>query len=339
MGTRFTGMKPEISVIFPVGPGANRACFALADILGQSWKSLEVIFLLNGCPSAVREEVCGLQDDRVRVVDLGEEGCLLDALNEGIRLSRGKWLARMDSDDRCDPERLEKTMVPLLSGECDVASCGIELVGALGDGMQRYVDWVNGLTDPEKVSRERFIESPVVQPTVIMARETLLEAGAYQDDGLAEDYSLWLRLLHQGRRFGKVSEALYQWTDRPDRLTRTHPRYGQREMLILKARALANLAEVKERGIVIAGAGPNGKVIASELLAQGIELHGFFEISPKRVGGICRDRPIAGYPEFGTRWRDAVLLSAVGSPGGREKVRAAAEEPGYQEGDDFWCCC
>ncbi|MEN8847709.1 MAG: glycosyltransferase [Akkermansiaceae bacterium] len=83
-------MKPEISVIFPVGPGANRACFALADILGQSWKSLEVIFLLNGCPSAVREEVCGLQDDRVRVVDLGEEGCLLDALNEGIRLSRGK---------------------------------------------------------------------------------------------------------------------------------------------------------------------------------------------------------------------------------------------------------
>jgi len=332
-------MSDLVSVIFPVGPGADEAELALADLREQTWGELEIIVVLNGCPERVRESFCSIDDERVLLIDLGAEGNLLQALEVAIDASRGKWLARMDSDDRCSSHRIERTIVPLLSGECEVASCGIELVGALGKGMQRYVDWVNGLGDAERVSRERFVESPVVQPTVMMAKSTLIEAGAYRDDGLAEDYSLWLRLLHQGKRFAKVSERLYQWKDGPTRLTRTHPRYGQREMLILKGRALAEMEEVKGRGIAIAGAGPNGKVIASELLACGITLHGFFEINSKRVGGVCRDRPVVGYSEFGKRWREAILLSAVGSPGGREKVRQKALEEGYEEGADFWCCC
>ena len=60
---------------------------------------------------------------------------------------------------------------------------------------------------------------------------------------------------------------------------------------------------------------------------------------PGGSGGICRGVPVAGLDEFGTRWREAVLLSAVGVVGGREKVREIAKSQGYGEGDDFWCCC
>jgi len=142
-----------------------------------------------------------------------------------------------------------------------------------------------------------------------------------------------------GMRYGKVEEELYYWYDREGRLTRSHTRYGQREMIALKAQALAELPMVKERGVSLSGAGPIGKVLARELLARGVTVHGFFEVSPKRVGSVCQGRPIASAEECGTRWRDAVLLSAVGVPGGRALVRELAGKVGYREGEDFFCCC
>jgi glycosyltransferase involved in cell wall biosynthesis len=264
---------------------------------------------------------------------------LLDALEAAVAASDGKWLARMDSDDRCASDRLARQMALLESGDCEVVSCRLSLVGALGDGMQRYVDWVNGLDTPQKVARQRFVESPVVQPTVVMAKSLFLEAGGYRRNGFAEDYDLWLRLLEMGARFAKVRESLYQWHDRPDRLTRSDPRFEQRQILELKAAALARLSRVRKDGVVIAGAGPTGKRLGRSLKENGVALRGFFEVSPRRIGGRCQGVPVAGPEDFGRRWRAAVLLGAVGSPGGRDKVRQLAKQAGYREGEDFWACC
>jgi glycosyltransferase involved in cell wall biosynthesis len=332
-------VKGLVSVVFPIGPGVPGAGRALADLLDQSWQSLEIIAVLNGCLPAVRAEFLACRDERLRVIDLGGEPQLMTALDTAVDESRGEWLARMDSDDRCASLRIGEQVRLLMGGSCEVVSCGISLVGALGGGMQRYVDWVNGLDCPELVSRERFVESPVIQPSVMMSKQLFLEAGGYLRNGFAEDYDLWLRLLERGARFGKVPGMLYQWHDREARLTRSDPRFGQKKMLELKADALSRLDRVRKMGVVISGAGPIGKSLAKALLKRGVTLHGFFDVSPGRVGGICRGVPVAGLDEFGTRWREAVLLSAVGVVGGREKVREIAKSQGYGEGDDFWCCC
>jgi len=332
-------MGDLLSVVFPVGPGVPRAGLALDDLLAQTYHDLEIIAVLNGCPEEVRRDFLSRRESRLRVFDLGSEGRLLDALELAVEESRGKWLGRIDSDDRCAPGRFERQVARLEVGDVEVVSCGIELCGALGDGMQRYVDWVNGLDTPEKVARERFVESPVVQPTVVMAKSLFQQAGGYLRNGFAEDYDLWLRLLGRGVRFGKVTEPLYRWHDREGRLTRSDPRFGQKKMLALKARALSELPAVQDRGVAIAGAGPIGKVLGRELKRNGARLHGFFEVNPKRIGSECQGVPIAGPGDFGKQWREAVLLGAVGVGDGRERVRVLGAGVGYREGADFWCCC
>lgn len=332
-------MSDLVSVVFPVGPGVGGAGRALNDLLEQSWTGLEVVAVLNGCEPEVREEFQACRDRRLRVFDLGGTPQLLNALDLAVGECRGNLLARMDSDDRCHPTRIAKQVQLLREGEYDVVSCGISLKNALGEGMQRYVDWVNGLTSAGAVSRERFVESPVVQPTVMMSRKTLEDAGGYLRNDYPEDYDLWLRLLGRGARFGKVGEDLYDWYDRANRLTRSDPRFGQKKMLELKADALSKLPEVRARGVVISGAGPIGRVLGRELKKFGVVVHGYFEVSPKRVGRNCQGVPIAGLDCFGERWRDAILLSAVGVAGGRDRVRELATGAGYREGLDFWCCC
>ena len=148
-------------------------------------------------------------------------------------------------------------------------------------------------------------------------REALLEAGGYRCCGWAEDHDLYLRLLARGMRFGKVPEVLLDWRDGPGRLTRTHPDYAEAQVWRMKAHHLAQLTKVETQGVVICGAGPIGKRLGRLLRAAGVTVHGFFEVHPRRIGQRIGGVPVAGPEEFGARWREAVLLSAVGVDGGR----------------------
>jgi phosphoglycerate dehydrogenase-like enzyme len=107
----------------------------------------------------------------------------------------------------------------------------------------------------------------------------------------------------------------------------------------MRAHYLAEIPAIRERGVVIAGAGPIGKSLARELLALGITVRGFFDVHPRRLGEKIHGAEVAGLRDFGRRWREAVLLSAVGLAGVREEIRQLATAAGYQEGCDLWCVC
>ena len=86
-------MRDLVSVTFPVGPDAHDAETALQDLLDQTWKSLEIIVVLNGFPVEVRELFHKYHDSRLKVIDHGKKGDLLKALNEAVKESLGKWLS------------------------------------------------------------------------------------------------------------------------------------------------------------------------------------------------------------------------------------------------------
>jgi hypothetical protein len=200
-------------------------------------------------------------------------------------------------------------------------------------GMQQYVDWVNGLKSPEDHFRERFIESPVVHPSILMRREAWERLGPYRRQAWAEDYDAWLRFLEQGGRLGKIPETLYHWTDSPDRLTRQHERYSQSAMLQCKAHFLAR-ADVPDP-FALCGAGPIGKQLARYLIEQGAEVEAFFEVNARRIGETIAGIQVRSHNELADF--KGCVLSAVGVPGGRDRVRSLVSPLGFVEGQDFFC--
>ena len=335
-------MKVQLSVVLPVRNAEATLEEAIASCLEQSFTNLELLVVLNGSEDASAEIAAEFarRDDRIRVLESSVEGGVTEAMALGLRESCCPVIARMDAEDGSAPERFatQRALLesdPLLGG----VSCQVRLVGALGGGMSRYVDWVNTLRTPEDVSRERFVECPVIQPSVMLRREVIEAAGGYVATSWAEDHDLWLRMLAQGVRFGKVDEVLLDWRDSEGRLTRSHAMYGEDEVWRMKAHHLARLPSVREQGVAICGAGPIGKRLARLLGGEGVTMNGFFEVHPRRIGNRIGGVPVAGPDEFGVRWREAVLLSAVGLAGGRGRVRDLARPAGYLEGRDFWCCC
>jgi glycosyltransferase involved in cell wall biosynthesis len=313
---------------------------AIQSIVDQDFEAFEFIVVDDGSADRTRSIVGTFDDPRIRFYENPGPHGVAEAMQYGVNQAGAGWIARMDADDVSYPSRLRRQLeIARSKPGCAAVRCQVRLIQSLGDGMERHVDWVNALIGPADVAAARFIESPVAHPGCMIDKEWLGRIGGYRRVPWAEDHDIWMRLLEAGGVVEGVPEVLLDWRDSSGRLTRADDRYGDEARMAMRCHYLARMPDVQERGVVIAGAGPIGKAISTGLRGLGVEVHGFFEVHPRRIGQRIHERPVRSSEEMDSCWRDAVLLGAVGVPGGRKRVRKLAEQGGRREGVDFWSVC
>ena len=217
---------PRVSVVLPVRDAAATVERAARSILDSTLRELELIVIDDGSADNSAAIVRQISDPRLRLVQQDALG-VCAAANRGTAEARAPVIARMDADDFSHPARLEKQLSLLHDSGADMVGCRVRIVDALGravGSMQRYEQWSNSLTEPGRIAAMRFVELPIVNPTLLAKRE-VFELG-FRDGAWPEDYDLCLRALGQGHTAAKVPEVLFDWIDSGDRLTRTDERYS-----------------------------------------------------------------------------------------------------------------
>lgn len=185
--------SPTVSVLLPVRNGERFLALALDSLVLQRGVTFEIIAIDDGSSDAtpsVLTRYAALHGCLRPVIVEG--GGLARALNLGLTLARGRYIARMDADDIALPGRL--------AAQCEYLDRHPE-IGVLGtqawridvDGARR--GRIRVPTGQRRVRAGLAVSSVLVHPTVMMRREPLLAVGGYRPlfDG-AEDYDLWLRL-------------------------------------------------------------------------------------------------------------------------------------------------
>jgi len=346
-GTSSDSKAGSISILLPVKNAEATLPMAIRSCLAQSLPDFELVLVDHGSTDASFSimKKYARRDSRITVMK-APTGCgFIPALNFLWRESQGSLLARMDADDFAYTGRIQQ-QARYLRDHPEAAACASRVRirrrvnGKITDpekGYAAYEEWLNSLDNSAAIARERFIDSPVANPSMMIRRAILERFEGYHDRPWAEDYDLLLRLIGGGEQVGKVDELLLDWFDSENRTTRTDDRYSQTNFLRAKAHYLARLPVAAEQGLSICGAGPIGKRLARFLLDEGAEVHAFYEVSKKRIGqkihGIeVHDGNISFADAIGT-----TLIGAVGVPGGREQIRRLANEAGFIEGDDFFC--
>ena len=327
---------PEVSVVLPVFNGARTICRAARSILDQTLREIELIVVDDGSTDETVSVLRELCDPRLRLIQCPHRG-VAAAANTATEVALAPFIARMDADDFAYPRRLEKQLLLLHEENLDVVGCQVRIVDQsshVARSMGRYERWINEETiQHEQISALRFVEFPLVNPT-ILARRRYFEMG-FTDSDLPEDYDLMLRAAALGFQFGKVGEVLFDWMDHADRLTRTDSRYTLEaftrcRQLHLLAGPLRDVSRVDLWGV-----GQTGKPWLRWLMAQDIAVWRGYDIDGRKVNKRIHGVEIAHPTDMPTA-DGTLLIIAVGAEDARQSILPQILSRGYVSGRDAW---
>ena len=127
-----------------------------------------------------------------------------EAMRKAVFVAKGDYIARMDADDICLPNRFEKQM------NCFEKDANLSVVGGQIAEFDGDVENIIGrrVVPREHADIAKFMRSRngMNHMTVIIKKKDLLESGNYQPFYLLEDYFLWVRMLQHGCKFKNIEE-------------------------------------------------------------------------------------------------------------------------------------
>lgn len=141
----------------------------------------------------------------MHVIRLEKNGGLGNALRLGVENAKYNIIARMDSDDICQPDRFEKQLTYLDAHPvCDI----------VGGQMTEFIDSPDNIVGRREVplTNEEIYEfmksrCALNHVTVMFRKEAVMKAGNYQDWFWNEDYYLWVRMMMADCKFANIPDV------------------------------------------------------------------------------------------------------------------------------------
>jgi glycosyltransferase involved in cell wall biosynthesis len=187
---------PLISVVMPVYNAGRHLEQAMQSVLEQTLGDFEVIAVDDGSTDETPHILAAMtsRDARVKPHHLERNSGIVKALNEGVRLASGKYIARMDADDFIPANRFEKQIAFLNANpRITVVSGAFEVVDAEGRSLNIVKN--KNFKSPEVVRWELFFGTSLCHAAVMFLADVVRQVGGYRSEyQYVEDYDLFIRL-------------------------------------------------------------------------------------------------------------------------------------------------
>lgn len=186
-----------ISVLLSVFNAEDYIERAIDSILAQTYSDFELLIINDGSTDGTKALVENYNDPRIFFIDLPQNVGLINALNYGLDLAERKYIARMDADDICLPNRFEK-QVAFLEDNPDYVACGSSIIN-FNETTESYMRYPE--THEQIKVALHFFERNICHPTVMIRKSAMDDHNIrYRKNyAYAEDYSLWFDLIKVGK--------------------------------------------------------------------------------------------------------------------------------------------
>lgn len=240
--------EEKISVVMPTyNTDVSILKEAVDSILNQTFKDFEFIIIDDGSTNSSIEYLNSLQDQRVKIIRNDTNIGITKSLNIGLRAAKGKYIARMDSDDIAFPDRFEKQYA-FMESHPDVFVCGTKVryfkdkllsVTQQADqpkkesvfikekdsrGKKNTVITNTEMEDMESYRVRMLFTNPgPVHPTAFFNHEKLIQYNIEYNEEIvyAQDYDLWMRVSSVGQ-ICTLPEVLLYYRVHSGQITKAH---------------------------------------------------------------------------------------------------------------------
>lgn len=204
------GMTPLVSVIMPAYNAERYIAEAIQSVLSQSTPQWELLVVDDRSTDSTRKIIADFagKDARIQLICNEENLGVARTRNRGISLSRGKYVALLDSDDYWKPQFLEKMIARAEESSADIVYCSYELVDEQGKKLCR-----DFIVPPETTFRQYIVRS-VITCTTVLFEAQLIKNNPFPTNMYHEDTALCFQLLRDGYTARGVPEVLAAYRQR-----------------------------------------------------------------------------------------------------------------------------
>jgi len=297
---------PAVSVVMPVHNAAPFLDASVGSILRQTLRDFELIILENGSSDGSGEILrrYAAEDSRIRLFEDPRPLGLVASSNYVVEKAVAPFVARMDADDLCHPERLRRQL-EIMRRRPDVVA-----VGTLSDGIDKRGRRVR---PRDRWRLIRCSQVPFSHGSAMFRRDAFDRIGGYREGLLWRDVDLFLRLADHGRIL-VLPDALYTY------------RYNVSSMsLAYSPEEIARSTDLLLRSLAERRAGrrhddltelPPGAPLEPDAMVAALHSQGALRLWAGERAGVLRDL-LRGGVRLDRRWLQtfAWALWATVSPG------------------------
>ncbi len=315
--------RNSISIVMPVYNAVPFLTACLESIENQSINDWELIAIDDYSTDSSWEILKAFEKkfpSQVQVLKNKEKG-IIPALQLAYSKCQGEYITRMDADDLMEKTKLETLRNLLIKNGKGYVSTGLVKYFSetqLGDGYQKYEQWLNQLSLENKNYDEIYKECVIPSPSWMCHREDFERCGGFSKSQYPEDYDLCFRFYKNNLKVVSAKTVVHHWRDYSNRTSRTDPNYANPNYFDLKLPYFLELDFDKNRPLVIWGAGKKGKHLANKLNELKIDFY-WVSNNEKKNGKMIYDKLVEHFRKVESFENPQVIVS-VASPEGQVEI-------------------
>ncbi len=202
--------KPTVSVIMSTYNRAKLLPTAIDTILNQTFKDFEFIIINDGSSDKTAYVLSeyAKKDKRIKVITNSQNIGLIDSLNKGLDIAKGKYIARMDDDDKSVPTRFQH-QVAYMEKNKDVVVTGTAQ-GAIYEDFFVPVEKVTVDADADELSIVAHYNVPILHPSAMIRSDFIKKHNIRygKEYPSAEDTPFWFDIVKKGGKIVRLTPPL-----------------------------------------------------------------------------------------------------------------------------------
>ncbi len=230
-----TSNTPKVTVLMPVYNGEKYLKETIESILNQTFIDFEFLIIDDGSIDATEEIIKSFLDPRINYVKNNENLKIISTLNKGLSLSKGRYIARMDADDICVSNRLEK-QVKFLENNPSIGLIGSDYIsfGTINKSIHYPSQY-------EDLKFSALFYNPFCHPSIMMRKDIITKYNLSYNSAFLhlEDYKLWTEFLIICN-CQNITEELISYRTHPNQISKVHEELQKRNVMNVQKDYLKN---------------------------------------------------------------------------------------------------